>query len=60
MLSVVGSSPNSGVFVLPTMTSPASMAICGIGSLTMAGVLALEREPHVVGSPATLFRSLMR
>src|SRR5271168_5204693 len=60
MLSVVGSSPNSDVFVLPTMTSPPSMAFCGIGSLAMAGVSTLKREPHVVRSPATLFRSLMR
>ena len=35
-LSVVASNPNSGVFVLPTMTSPASMAFCGIGSLAIA------------------------
>src|SRR5690349_11531160 len=47
--SVIPLAPNSGVLVLPKMTSPASSHRCTTVAFSVAGTDASDREPALVG-----------
>lgn len=50
--SVMPFAPNSGVFVFPKMTSPASIQRCTTVACSVAGSDMKAREPAEVGTPA--------
>lgn len=50
--SVMPLAPNSGVLVLPKITSPASIQRCTTLACSAAGRLISARDPAEVGSPA--------
>ena len=58
-LSVVASSPYSGVFVLPRITNPASRAFC-VSSELLVATCVPKREPIVVFTPLRSSRSFIR
>jgi len=50
--SVTPTSPYSGVFVLPTITSPAFRQRCTISASTFGTQRSRRRDPELVGTPA--------
>src|SRR3954447_24035430 len=57
--SVCAIVPNSGVFVLPRMTKPASLMLRTVAESTVGTFCAYALHEYVVGIPATSFRSLI-
>jgi len=60
VLSVVPLMPNSGVFVLPNSTAPASRSRAVAGaSMSQGWFGSMVREPRSVGQPRVRIRSLI-
>src|SRR4051794_5526688 len=57
--SVCAIVPNSGVFVLPRMTKPASLMLRTVAESAVATLCAYALHEYVVGIPATSFKSLI-
>src|SRR3954447_1432373 len=57
--SVCAIVPNSGVFVLPRITKPASLRLRTTAESAAAMFCAYALQEYVVGIPATSFRSLI-